>query len=95
MVMEGAIVRNKGARLIRNGEVLAEGKIDTLKRFKDDVTEVKAGFECGIRLDSFDRYEEGDALETLEVEKFVLPSRGLSNELEACSSKRIDQAGNR
>ena len=95
MVMEGAIVRNKGARLIRNGEVLAEGKIDTLKRFKDDVTEVKAGFECGIRLDSFDRYEEGDALETLEVEKFVLPSRGLPNELEACSSKRIDQAGNR
>ena len=69
MVMEGSIVRNKGARLIRNGEVLAEGKIDTLKRFKDDVTEVKAGFECGIRLDSFDRYEEGDILETFEVEK--------------------------
>lgn len=73
MVMEGAIVRNKGARLIRNGEVLAEGKIDTLKRFKDDVTEVKAGFECGIRLDSFDRYEEGDVLETFEVEK-IRPS---------------------
>ncbi|MBT3635517.1 MAG: translation initiation factor IF-2 [Opitutae bacterium] len=69
MVMEGSIVRNKGARLIRNGEVLAEGKIDTLKRFKDDVTEVKAGFECGIRLDSFDSYEEGDVLETFEVEK--------------------------
>lgn len=69
MVMEGSIVRNKGARLIRNGEVLADGKIDTLKRFKDDVTEVKAGFECGIRLDSFDSYEEGDVLETFEVEK--------------------------
>jgi translation initiation factor IF-2 len=69
MVMEGSIVRNKGARLIRNGEVLAEGKIETLKRFKDDATEVKAGFECGIRLDSFDRYEEGDILETFEVEK--------------------------
>ena len=69
MVMEGAIVRNKGARLIRNGEILAEGKIETLKRFKDDATEVKAGFECGIRLDSFDRYEEGDVLETFEVEE--------------------------
>ena len=69
MVMEGAIVRNKGARPVRNGEVVAEGKIETLKRFKDDVTEVKAGFECGIRLDSFDRYEEGDVLETFEVEK--------------------------
>ena len=69
MVMEGAIVRNKGARLVRNDEVLAEGKIETLKRFKDDATEVKAGFECGIRLDSFDRYEEGDIIETFEVEK--------------------------
>ncbi|MDC0157811.1 translation initiation factor IF-2 [Verrucomicrobia bacterium] len=69
MVMEGSIGRNKGARLIRDGEVLAEGKIETLKRFKDDVTEVKAGFECGIRLDSFDRYEEGDVLETFESEK--------------------------
>jgi translation initiation factor IF-2 len=73
MVMEGSIGRNKGVRLIRNGEVLAEGKIDTLKRFKDDVTEVKAGFECGIRLDSFDRYEEGDVFETFEVDK-IRPS---------------------
>ena len=69
MVMEGSIGRNKGARLVRGGEVLAEGKIDTLKRFKDDVMEVKAGFECGIRLDSFDGYEEGDVIETFELEK--------------------------
>ena len=67
MIMEGSIVRNKVARLSRNGEVLSEGKIDTLKRFKDDVTEVKAGFECGIRLDSFNDYEEGDVIETFEV----------------------------
>ena len=73
MVMEGSIVRNKGARLVRNGKVLAEGKIETLKRFKDDATEVKAGFECGIRLDSFDEYEEGDMIETFEVEK-IRPS---------------------
>ena len=73
MVMEGAIVRNKGARLVRKGKVLAEGKIETLKRFKDDATEVKAGFECGIRLDSFDEYEEGDMIETFEVEK-IRPS---------------------
>ena len=67
--MEGSIVRNKVARLSRNGEVLSEGKIDTLKRFKDDVTEVKAGFECGIRLDSFNDYEEGDVIESFELEK--------------------------
>ena len=69
MVMEGSITRNRGARLLRGKEVLAEGKIDTLKRFKDDVTEVKAGFECGIRLDGFDRYEEGDVIESFELEK--------------------------
>ena len=56
MVMEGNITRNKVARLVRAGEVIAEGKIDTLRRFKDDVTDVKAGFECGMRLDSFDKY---------------------------------------
>ncbi len=73
MIMEGSIVRNKVARLSRKGKVLSEGKIDTLKRFKDDVTEVKAGFECGIRLDSFNEYEEGDVIETFEVEK-IRPS---------------------
>ena len=69
MIMEGVITRNKGARLVRSGEVIAEGKIDTLRRFKDDVTEVKAGFECGMRLDSFDKYEEGDVIETFEIDK--------------------------
>ena len=73
MVMEGAIGRNKVARLMRGGEVVAEGKVETLKRFKDDVTEVKAGFECGIRLDAFDKYEEGDFIETFETEK-IAPS---------------------
>ena len=73
MVMEGSITRNATARLVRGDEILAEGKIDTLKRFKDDATEVKAGFECGIRLDGFDRYEEGDAIETFEIEK-IRPS---------------------
>lgn len=69
MVMEGTITRNKGARLVRGGEVIAEGKIDTLRRFKDDVTDVKAGFECGMRLDSFDKYAEGDIIETFEIDK--------------------------
>ena len=73
MVMEGTITRNKGARLVRGGEIVAEGKIDTLRRFKDDVTEVKAGFECGMRLDAFDKYEEGDVIETFEIDK-IRPS---------------------
>ena len=45
--------------------------METLKRFKDDATEVKAGFECGIRLDAFDKYEEGDFIETFETEKIA------------------------
>ena len=73
MVMEGSITRNAAARLLRGGEVIAEGKIDTLKRFKDDATEVKAGFECGIRLEGSIKYEEGDAIETYEIEK-IRPS---------------------
>jgi translation initiation factor IF-2 len=73
MVMEGSISRNAAARLLRGGEVIAEGKIDTLKRFKDDSTEVKAGFECGIRLEGSVKYEEGDAIETFEIEK-IRPS---------------------
>ncbi len=71
MVMEGSIGRNKVARLMRSGKVIAEGKVETLKRFKDDATEVKAGFECGIRLDAFDKYEEGDFIETFETEKIA------------------------
>ena len=73
MIMEGVITRNKGARLVRSGKIIAEGKIDTLRRFKDDVTEVKAGFECGMRLDSFDKYEDGDVIETFEIDK-IRPS---------------------
>lgn len=73
MIMEGNITRNKGARLVRGGKIIAEGKIDTLRRFKDDVTDVKAGFECGMRLDSFDKYEDGDIIETFEIEK-IRPS---------------------
>jgi len=73
MIMEGNITRNKAARLVRGGKIIAEGKIDTLRRFKDDVTDVKAGFECGMRLDSFDKYEEGDIIETFEIEK-IRPS---------------------
>ena len=65
------LVETKWQRLLRDGEILAEGKVDTLKRFKDDVMEVKAGFECGIRLDSFDAYKEGDVIETFELDKIA------------------------
>jgi translation initiation factor IF-2 len=46
-----------------------EGKVGTLRRFKDDANEVRAGLECGIRLDGFDNYQAGDVLECLEIQK--------------------------
>lgn len=73
MVTEGRIHRDKKARLVRKGEVIIESRVETLKRFKDDVNEVKAGYECGMRLAGFNAYEEGDLIECIEIEK-IRPS---------------------
>lgn len=73
MVTEGTINRTRKARLIRDGKVIHEGKVDTLKRFKDDVKEVRAGFECGININGYDDYQEGDTIECVAVEK-IRPS---------------------
>ena len=67
MVTEGRIARAGHARILRKGAVLFTGKVDTLKRFKDDASEVRAGFECGIRLDGFDDYQPGDTVECFEI----------------------------
>ena len=69
MVTEGLIQRNCIARLMRGGELIYESKIDTLKRFKDDVKEVRAGYECGINAAGFDDYQEGDTIECFAVEE--------------------------
>ena len=74
-VLEGKIVRSKTARLIRNGEEIFKGEIDQLKRFKDDVKEVKEGFECGISFSKFNDIQEGDIIEvstTKEIEPQTL-----------------------
>ena len=69
MVTEGLIQRNCIARLMRGGELIYESKIDTLKRFKDDVKEVRAGYECGINAAGYDDYQEGDTIECFAVEE--------------------------
>ena len=69
LVTEGKITRNANARLRRKKEIVAEGKIDTLKRFKDDANEVRAGLECGIKLGDFNGYEIGDVIEVYEIQK--------------------------
>jgi translation initiation factor IF-2 len=58
-----------GCLVSRGKEVLYEGKVATLKRFKDDANEVRAGLECGIKLDDFNGYEVGDVIECFEIQK--------------------------
>ncbi len=69
LVTEGKINRNAAARLRRGREIVYEGKISTLKRFKDDANEVRAGLECGIKLDEFNGYQAGDVIECFEIQK--------------------------
>lgn len=69
LVTEGKINRNASARLRRGREIIHEGKIGTLKRFKDDANEVRAGLECGIKLDDFNGYQPGDVIECYEVQR--------------------------
>jgi len=67
MVLEGLIKRGAKVRLLRDNVVIHDGELDSLKRFKDDVREVKAGFECGLSLKNYNDIKEGDQLEVYEV----------------------------
>jgi translation initiation factor IF-2 len=67
MVLEGIVKRSSRARLLRNNVVVWTGELDSLKRFKDDVKEVKGGFECGLSLKNHNDIHEGDQLEIFEV----------------------------
>ena len=69
MVTEGTIYRSGKARLMRKGKLVFEGAVETLRRFKDDVKEVRAGYECGINIKGCNEYEEGDILECYQIEK--------------------------
>ena len=66
MVMDGAVHSNDFAKIIRDGEVIYEGAISSLKRFKDDVKEVTKGNDCGIMIDEFNDYKEYETIETFK-----------------------------
>ena len=66
-VLEGTIVRNARARVVRDGVVVYESRIGSLRRFKDDVRDVAEGFECGIGIENFNDVHEGDIIEAFEV----------------------------
>ncbi len=69
MVTEGLVRRGSHARLLRDSVVIHDGKLGTLRRFKDDVREVKEGSECGVSLESYQDIQVGDAIEIYEVEE--------------------------
>ncbi|KAB2831853.1 MAG: translation initiation factor IF-2, partial [Candidatus Dadabacteria bacterium] len=68
-VLEGLVRRNARVRVLRDNVVIHDGDLDSLKRFKDDVREVKSGFECGLSLKNFDDIKVGDQLEAYEVQE--------------------------
>lgn len=69
MVTDGKVHRKAHARVLRDGIPVFDGKMSTLRRFEDEVEEVKRGLECGIRLGQFNEYEEGDIIECYELEQ--------------------------
>ncbi|MBF0360370.1 MAG: translation initiation factor IF-2 [Oligoflexia bacterium] len=79
-VIDGRIEKGCGIRLIRDGKIMYEGKISTLRRFKDDVKEVKNGYECGIALENYDKVQVNDIFEAfvLESKKRTLESNNNS-----------------
>ncbi len=69
-VLDGKVNRNCEIRVVRDGIVVAEDKIASLKRFKDDVKEVAQGYECGISLEKFSDVKEGDIYEAYIIEEY-------------------------
>ena len=68
-ITDGVVKRDSKIRLMRGEEKIYEGQIATLKRFSDDVKEVKAGYECGITLKDFQEFREGDTMEAYEMKE--------------------------
>jgi translation initiation factor IF-2 len=68
-VLDGKIVRNSDVRIVRDGIVVHEGKLASLKRFKDDVKEVLAGYECGLSIERFNDIKEKDIVESYVMEE--------------------------
>jgi translation initiation factor IF-2 len=69
-VLSGKITRNAEIRVVRDGVIIADDKMSSLKRFKDDVREVAEGFECGITLNKFNDIKEGDVFEAYMIEEY-------------------------
>jgi translation initiation factor IF-2 len=69
MVIEGTVYRNKKIRVLRDDVVIYEGELESLRRFKDDVQEVRQGFECGIGVRNYNDVREGDKIEVFDTKE--------------------------
>ncbi len=72
-MIDGKILRNANVRLLRDSRIIFEGKLSSLKRFKDDAKEVATGFECGIGIENYNDLKPGDLIEAFQIE-MVTPS---------------------
>jgi len=70
-VTDGVLTRQSKLRVVRDGAVIYDGRIETLKRFKDDVREVRAGFECGLKVAGYDDVKVGDQFAAYHIEEFA------------------------
>jgi len=75
-VTDGTVARNHRVRLLRDGALVYEGRLASLRREKDDVREVREGFECGVLLDSYSDVKVGDVIETYRIEKIARTLEG-------------------
>ena len=91
-VSDGSIRRDSQIRLKRDGDVIHTGKIEALKRFKNDASEVKNGLECGISLVNFNDIKVGDILEAFAMERVApeLPQPALTGSIRNAGDRRID-----
>jgi translation initiation factor IF-2 len=69
MVTEGIVRRGAKVRLLRDNVVIHEGSLKTLKRFKDEVREVREGYECGMAFENYENIQVGDVIECFEIEE--------------------------
>ena len=69
MVVEGVVLRNKPIRVLRDNVVIHEGDLDSLRRFKDDVSEVRGGTECGIGVKDYTDVKVGDQIEVFDIQE--------------------------
>ncbi|MFQ5472590.1 MAG: EF-Tu/IF-2/RF-3 family GTPase, partial [Dehalococcoidia bacterium] len=69
MVTDGLVNRSSNARVLRGGRLIHESRVSSLRRFRDDVREVNAGLECGIGVEGFETFEEGDIIEVFHTEE--------------------------